>query len=81
MARQGYTVPRNTAHRNGALLPVRVFLAARENSVSVKGLAFCHFLDCKTVYPGSIPGVASTRKINHLAANPERKVRRKKEGW
>jgi hypothetical protein len=26
---------------------------------------------CKTVYPGSIPGVASTREINHLAANAE----------
>jgi hypothetical protein len=36
---------------------------------------------CKTVYPGSIPGVASTREINHLAVIAERKIRRKKEGW
>jgi hypothetical protein len=33
---------------------------------------------CKTVYPGSIPGVASTHKINGLVDNAGRKFRSKK---
>jgi hypothetical protein len=57
-----------------------VFYGRLENHVNINGLGFGLHLDCKTVYPGSIPGVASTREINHLAANAERKVRRKKEG-
>jgi hypothetical protein len=37
-------------------------------SVSVNGLDFGHFQGCKTVYPGSIPGVASINKYKDLAA-------------
>jgi hypothetical protein len=40
--------------------PERDFRAAGEFLVSVKGLAKWAATDCKTVYPGSIPGVASS---------------------
>jgi hypothetical protein len=32
----------------------------REKRVNAKGLGKSDFGDCKTVYPGSIPGVASS---------------------
>ena len=36
---------------------------------------------CKTFYPGSIPGVASTCNIKDLTAIGERIFRGEKEGW
>jgi hypothetical protein len=36
-----------------------LILAICGKFVSIKGLRQCHRTDCKTVYPGSIPGVAS----------------------
>ena len=43
-----------------------IFRASKKFLVSVKGLGKRCPADCKTVYPGSIPGVASN-KINESA--------------
>ena len=48
-------------------------------SVSVKGLQKYHRADCKTVYPGSIPGVASN-KINESAQALRRESRSSRDG-
>jgi len=57
------------------------FLADRKLFVSLKGLRFGHFRVCKTVYPGSIPGVASTHKIKDLVDFSEARNRGQFLAW
>jgi hypothetical protein len=53
-------IAENTVHRSEKADFTEMLGKAGEISVSVNGLAWGDFRDCKTVYPGSIPGVAST---------------------
>jgi hypothetical protein len=65
-------VHENSVYSNGLLLISQNIFASARNIRQFNGLAKSHFSDCKTFYPGSIPGVASTCNIKDLTLVAER---------
>ena len=61
-------LPLASVHVNEFPLFSKVFLRLLGKARQYQGLRNSDVRVCKTVYPGSIPGVASTLPLNHFAA-------------